>query len=459
MIAVLATLLCCGSAPVFDVHSFPLTSPDAIVFLACVDADSVADLFASDAGSLTVYPSASAYKPVSIPLPPGTSAFDIADVDGDGRGEVIAVCGDRIVMCPIPINGKTAAPRTLFELHSLLSEPRGNPVPVVLSVRRGAKTVLALPCETTLEVRTLEGATVTSYPTGPDAPRRVSYGRPFEFWSHDPPELGSRKALDIEVSRVLDYEPDLPPDLISFDAGPPSYRRGTPAQARDAADDDAMAWPWFPLTQARENARRVYYASSGAETLIRIAQTGPTKTPGEISPPGPERRYPGSPVVLENTEPDFNGDGNADLVLWSAPLPGVSLDALTQAATGADWPIRLTIHLFSPEKNSYGARTLARIERRIPVRWFFDMQNGTPLRDCALRDFDGDGKTDIAFCADDKTVLVWSSRQGLQGEPMQTISLPEPVIGIEFQEDVDSAGRTSLGVRSEHGIHFLHARP
>jgi hypothetical protein len=453
------SLLCVVAAPVFDVHSFPISGPDSIAFLAHADADSVADLFVAEAGQITVYPSVLAYKSVSIPLPDGVSAFDVADVDGDGRGEVVAVCGDSIVLCPIPIDGKDAHPRTLFTLHTLLSGLRRNPVPMVLVVHHADQVVLVLPCETSLEVKTLAGETVVSYPTGPDAPRRVSYGRPFESWSHEPPQLGPRTALDIEVSRVLDFEPELPSDLLPIASGPPNYRHGTPAQARDASREDAAAWPWFPLTRTGGSVARVLYAASeSGDTLIRLMQASDAQSPREATRLGPLRQYPGLPIVIEDAAPDFNGDGAADLLLWKAPAPAVSLDALTQAVTSASWPIRITAHLFSPEKNSYEAKPFARIERRIPLTWFLNMEGGSPLRHCVMRDFDGDGKTDLAFCGDERTLLIWASGQGFQGEPAQTVSFQEPITGVEFQEDVDGKGRSSLGIRTAHGLHVLHAK-
>jgi len=458
MMTALAVLVTFAATPVFDVHSFPVSGPDAIAFLAQADSDTTADLFVVDEGKVSVYPSALQYVPMLVPLPPETSAIDVADVDGDGQGEIVAICRDRILLCPIPMIGKKPEARTLFTLHTLLSDVRRTPFPMVLVAHRDKQVLLILPCETSLEVRALDGTAVASYPTGPDAPRRVSFGRPFETWSHEPPQLGSKSSLDVEVSRVLDYEPDLPSDLLPIETGPPAYRRGTPAQARDAAHEDAASWPWFPLSHGGEGGARVLYAESDAgDTLIRIAPPPEPQAPREAMRLGPARQYPGLPIVIEDETPDFNGDGATDLLLWKTPAPSVSVDAMTQAITNEGWPVRITGHLYSTEKKSYEARPFARIERRIPISWFLNMDGGSPLRHCVLRDFDGDGKTDLAFAGDERTLWVWVSRIGIQGEPAQIVTLPEPITGVEFREDVDGKGRTSLGIRTARGIHMLHA--
>ena len=164
-------LMLCLSA-LFDVKSIPLHTPDSRVFLAHADRDTQADVFVLEKGAITVF-SSQCDNVRTIPLPDGTTAVDVVDIDNDGQPELLAICGDRILSIRLDAEG-TPVPRDLFSLHTQLADPASGvrsleegkpssmlnnnvtmatPYPFVLSILREGKTLLALPCEETFELR------------------------------------------------------------------------------------------------------------------------------------------------------------------------------------------------------------------------------------------------------------------------------------------------------------------
>ena len=367
----LAMAVCCAGA-LFEVQPVTLDQPDAQCFLAQAGPGGCADLCVLSGQTLTVYPDAEAGAVYTVALLPGTSAVDIADTDGDGMGEAVTVCGERIVRYDLGPNAD-GNPEELFALATQLAEAPGGPFPHVLVVHRGETTLLALPCETTFELRTLTGQVVERHDIGAGAPRPVTYGRPFSAWVMDPPQVGPPGALELRVSRVLAFEPALPDDLLSLEIQGPMYRRGTPRQARDAAELDPEAWPWFPLRTDGTTRERVLYALSGKrqpDTVVRIRRTVAAGARDAETQVGPKRSYPGILLDPEAEHPDFNKDGYVDLVLWKAPMPAVTVQGLSRAVTAGRWPLRITVHLFRETAKRYAPQPSGYIATDAPVSWF-----------------------------------------------------------------------------------------
>jgi hypothetical protein len=437
----------------------------APVFLADADGDGAADLLVLNGTRLTIYFTNSGGRTLDIDLLPGTSAIDVADIDGDARNEIIAICGDRIVRYAVAQAGAGPRPQDLFSLHTQLSEGAETAYPHVLTVPRDGRMLLALPCENTLELRTADGVLVAGYPIGRDAPTRVAYGVPFRAGGVEPPQIGSRGALEGWVSRIIELEPELPADLSPVKVEGPARRRGTPSQMRDAAESDAGSWPWFPLKTAGSTTRRALYALASPgyrDTLIRVRESerDTAEVSGKGIRVGPERRYPGAIVLLEEDLPDFNRDGCVDLVLWKAPEPGLSVNSLTQALIAGSWPLDLTVHLFSPEKNRYEPVPSARIACRVPVSWFLMPDSDGPLQHAVLRDFDGDGRTDFGCAVAPDRYGVWVyGEQGFGEHPDFDHTFPEPVLSVEFRADLDHSGCTRVGLRTETALYVISAVP
>jgi len=323
MIAVLTALWCAGA--LFEVQPIALGHGDAQCFLGQADPGGAADLFVLDGLAMTVYPDAEAAGAYTVTLLPGTSAVDIADTDGDGMGEAVTVCGERIVRYELGPNS-AGEPEELFEWATQLSDTPGAPFPHVLVVQRGETPLLALPCEATFELRTLTGQVVERHDIGADAPRPVTYGRPFSAWVSEPPQVGPPGSLEVRVSRVLAFEPALPDDLLPIAIQGPMYRRGTARQVRDAAELEPAAWPWFALRRDGTTQQRVLYALSGGprpDTVVRVRGPAKGAVVGEgETQVGPKRRYPGILLTPEGDQPDFNKDGYVDLVLWRGRCRG-----------------------------------------------------------------------------------------------------------------------------------------
>ena len=456
-------MLCISTAAVFDVQAVPLGNPQALAFFAHADADATADLFVLSGNALNAYPSARRGSQVTVKLLEGTSAIDVADIDGDGQNEVVGICGERILCYPIPREGKATAPRELFRLVTQLSGQAPEPCLHVMVVKRGDLILLALPCENTFELRGVDGELVQSYPIGPDAPQRVSFGNPFSCCTVHPPQIGRPGSLEMRVSRVLEFEPELPADLLPVEIQGPRRRRGTPSQARDAVDLDDASWPWFPLKTQGPASDRALYALARPDfrnTLIRIRECRPggSDTDRKSARTGPKRMYPGAIVLVNGDLPDFNNDGYVDLILWKTPEPAASVDSITRVLMEGSWPVELTTHLFSHEKGRYEPLASGCVKCNVPVVWFLTMESDVPLRHWILSDFNGDGRTDLGCSTAPDRFSVWLYRErGFAARPDYTQRFPGPLVALDFHGDLDGSGRTSLALRTKHALYLLHA--
>jgi len=445
----IAILLCL--AALFDVKTLPLATPDAHVFLAQADRDAQADVFVLEKNAVTIFFSMDG-NTRSLDLPENTTALDVADLDNDGQTELVVVCGERLVAIPIAEGG---VPRDLFILRTQLADSSSAPYPFVLAIEHDGRTLLALPCEETFELRTPAGLLVSAWPLGENAPLRASYGVPFRAWTVEPPRLAGRDALEGGVSRTFAFEPHLPPELIGASLTARAFRRATPMQIRDAGQLEPDSWPWFPLMGDGQGDIRVLYAVKGpgmGDTLVRIqGYDGKSLA-------GPERRYPGQLIVLDDGAPDFNRDGYADLLLWNAPDPGISVGEITKLVSAGAWQTHLSVHLFSPEKGRYEPVAASRISCDAPLAWFLSPEEAGPLRHCVLRDFDGDGRTDFACATAPNRFCVWTfSAEGFVVKPSYEHVFSEAIVEMAFKADLVGKGRTSLGIRTEHMLHVLLA--
>lgn len=468
--AVIALIL---GAAAFDTRTIPLPTPDAHVFLMRADMDTTADVFVLAGNTLTAYPSLDADVPLTAALTEGTSVFDVCDLNGDGRAEVVAINGDSVLQ--YSLEETPQPPRMLFQAKTLFSEAVAAPVPHVIVIDKGKALLLALPCEKALELRALDGSLVASYAMGRDTPHRVSYGSPFSAWTVYPPRIGNAQAIERSVSEFIDFEPEYGDDAPPVRLRSASRRRASLTRAHDAGKrqdvevsgdggtKNGVSWPWFPLRTDGSTLERVLYAHRGPDfttTLLRIRESK-SKRPDireEDVSIGPERRYPGAIVVLDGDLPDFNHDGFTDALLWRAPDPGISTSSLTRALVERTWPISLVVHLFSPQKRRFEPRPATEIECLIPIAWFLTAGIEGPMRHAVLRDFDGDGCTDFGCSTGPDSYAVWLfSGVGFGGRPDFVVDFGEEISSVDFRADLDGQGCTSVGLRTANALHILRA--
>jgi hypothetical protein len=446
---------CTCLAALFEVHSFPLPDPHAHVLLANADSDKTADVFVLDGLLLTAYPSAANYAPVVIPLADGTSAFDIADLDGDGKNEVMAVCHDRILRYSIPTNGTAPPGEELFSLKNYLG-PSTSPYPQVLVVKHEGRSVLALPSDDTVELREADGALASKY----EASERTFVGAA-DKTRLGPLSFSSREDdLELDVWMMSEIEPKSPspgspfPPLPSVLTGRKPERRPFPGGRQGRVGE------WFPLKKDGTTLLRAVCEERrrGLRTIVRIreAKSDEDDFLDKNITLGPERTYAGALISYGEYYPDFNGDGYVDLTLWKAPSPGMSVDSLTRAITGGVWPIDMVFHLFSPEKKRFEPTPWSHIALTAPVSWFLE---GGPVRNEVFGDFNGDKRTDFALGKDNRTYAAWlSTKKGFPQSPDFEYSLPEDIRDV-FCADLDGAGSTSIGLRTAKNLYLLRARP
>ena len=452
MILSVPIMLAVAAAPSFAVQSVPIDNIDAEVLFVAVDADDVPEAMILDNQSVRIFSGDAENPGAALQLPDGTSAVDVFDIDSDGQAELLAVHGAELLAFELAPLGP---PTELFRVETPLAEPRPQPFPYVMALEWEDRVAIALPRKTAIELRTLAGAPVTSFPMqGPDA-LGVDYGRPLSIRNVDPPQAGGSNTLELRVSMIRDVAPELPESLLppqSLSAGRP----GTLSHAREATLGDPANWPWFPLQKRGDEADRVLYALEPPEfrnTLIRIRRAA---SDAQGAADEETYRYPGALVPYgDQSLPDFNGDGFVDLFLWKAPVPGGSVDALARAATGGAWPLTTTIHQYNPQKGKYEPRPSSPIKHQVNVPWFMTTEQGSPLRHILFEDFNGDGKSDFGCSTGPKTFAIWYYRNGfIQGPDFQH-EFSAPLTDLEAVYASPDAKVSILLFRSPHTIHIV----
>lgn len=447
-------------APSFTVRKLPIRDSGASAFIAHGDADSVADVFVLEGNSLTLYPSGAGRPPYTLVLPAGTSAIDVADIDGDGQNDLVAVTDGQIRRYALAASENQGTPELLLLIETRFADPEAAPYPCVLVVPYEGSLVLALPVDNALELWDFQGERVAIFPIAPETLEDTAYRSPFAAWGIDPPRAGPPGSLEFRITSTISATPQLPGQLLPGAAPGLPFRPGTPTQARDAASLRAVAWPWFPLRSRGRQDERILYSLAGpdfTDTIIRIRR--PEDRRSRLGKDAfyisPKRRYPGVIIAPRDQLPDFNADGFTDLLLWKAPRPGASIDSLTMAMHGGTWPVQLTTHLFSPDRGLYEARPAGHIQCRVPVHWFISKEHGAPLRNLVQSDFDGDGRMDIGFTTDSKTFALWLWRGKFTKDPDFTASFSEVLEGVEMVVDLEGQGRTTVILRSSKAFYLL----
>lgn len=433
----------------FDIATVPAGGAHAEAFLAQGVADR-ADVYLLDGDELTRVPVAKPDGRRRVDLG-GISAFDIADLDGDGNAEVLAIRGAQV--CRIALEGEPAEAEVLFSRDTLFSG-LDRPFRHILAVPWEESTVLALPTA---------GALVLCDPDGTERARfdadasnaTAALGSPFLALPAHPPQVAEPGGLEYRVSALQAYQPRLPEGVLP-DTAPPAllYRRGTQRQTREALERPPESWPWFPLYVDATRTARVFHALADERTTVLRVRQPSVENPGAEVRMGAPRRYPGSLLWAGDALPDFDGDGAHDILLWQAAPLTPSVGAVTRGLMSHTWPLKLLLHRFDPAKKRYEPRPYGVIDAAPPVAWYLETPGEAPLRHLVLDDLNGDGRTDLAFAPAPGRYEVWLAGEkdvGADG-PSCLQQLSSPLRGIAFQGDMTGQGKVTLGLRTEEGL-------
>ncbi len=437
----------------FDLKTVPGDASNTRAFVAQADADAAPEIFVLSGFMLTMLQDGSDQEAVTFTLDDGTSVIDIAE--GDGMPELYSVVGSEIRRRSLAPGSSESTSTTLFSRDTLLAHSDGGPRPYVLATRWQGRPALALPESEGLVILSRTGEVLHRFPL--DGTGHGHLRATYAF----PPQVGGPGALEFLADSTFDAPGSIeragPVDDLILRA-----RRASYAQAREASKLPPEDWPWFLLTPTTEPERRVLYALSEpgrGDTLVRMRSTRRRGAPAATAPfaYSPERRYPGTIVVPRETPPDFNADGYADLLLWSSPMPGTSIDSLMRAAQTRNWPVRLSAHVFSPTRNIYEGRPLARIEVRVPLGWTLMPKNGLPLRHLVLRDINGDGRTDVALATGLTrfALWLWKSPGSFSKVPDYTVELPEPIREVAMVADMGEGRPSVIALRGDKAMYVL----
>lgn len=452
-----ALFMCAASGALFELHSMPLNADaaqrgpsSALVFFANADNDNVADLFVLEGNVLSVHSNTGEVRQTTFPA--GASVFDVFDLDADGAYDIVAVQGKSIVRLPIALQGDSAEPKKLFDADSIWSSTFDGPVPRVLVVERAGSSAIAIPTLNGIQYRKPDGTIVEE--TSHAGIEKFSHARAPEFG-------GDQSTLELNYSSNISFQPidfhEVPGKGPLYYYSESSYRSSL--ELRNAVADEPNNWPWFVVHNKQGLVTRAYCAVD--ETLMTSVRTCDVQMdkdgfPETIPAPGPARRYPGALVTSPSDFPDFNGDGYKDLLLWTAPTPGISVDALLRAVVGRNWPITLTAHMYSPNKGRFEPEAESTLPFRIPVTWF--LEGPSPLRNPVFADFNGDKKTDLAMCTEENEYSVWLYTDDFAAIPDESHKFKENITDVELIADVAGNGKTSIVLRSDHYVYALYAK-
>lgn len=456
--ALLAALAALPGA--MDVQRIPVDLARATCFVAAVDPQGPAELFVLEGNVLRLHAGTPGAAPREVTLPEGAGALDVADVTGDGFADLVVVAGDRVLRYGL---GGVAdgPPEVIVERANQFSAPAHTPRLHVLVAQWGGRPCVVLPTDDALELHAPGGGLVEAFPMGADAPHAALYGQPFRATPMSRPLLGPPDSLEFRVGSALAVKPQLPEALAPAAPGPDTPAYNPSRRARDAARLPVAQWPTLPLRAGAPEAVAAYAVIDGPplETVARV-RAAPPRADDPDAGFGPARRYPGAIVATNAPPPDFSGDGFADLLLWTAPSPGPTVANLSRAAMRGVWEARLAAHAYLPEKFRFDPRPFGRIRVEIPAAWFIAGGAQGPLRHVALRDFDGDGRTDLGMAVADDTYAVWfAGAEGFPARPDFLRRFDEPILGIAFEASLHGRGATTLGLRGARALHILRAAP
>jgi hypothetical protein len=395
-------------------RTLPAPSETARPLLLQADGDVAPEWGAFDGETITVSDIATNYPPVTYTVPKDTNLFDLRDTDRDGKPEIALLRAGRLeYWANAAAIADQNAPTVTLEDPALASLSFGAPRPYPLFVERRGEDFLSVPLGAEPPLWTLEGTRIN--PLAPSAADSLRLGQ-FHIWAAATPPGASPSRTEFRLSQV--YEVPAPVSQPSVNARPGGTRR-----ARDAGDSPSAEWPSFALT----DSVRVLYALAPPDyrdTLIRIEWTGLRV---QSEPQSSPRRFPGILIAPQDSTGDFNADGYADLLLWRAPGPGTSMDALVRAAQSGTWNVTLTVHLYEPASRRFAARPIEWFQAAAPLAHVLEGGVRGPFSFLKLEDLDGDRRTEMVNTGAGNELVAWRFTGARAAGPWLYAKLDQPV--------------------------------
>ncbi len=436
------------AAPLFDVHTIPLSVPEARTFIAGADGDDVADLFVLDGSTLKFFDDGLVSAMLPIELPPETTAVDLFDLDNDGFLEVIVLSGKDVVRYAL-VGESAGQAQTLFRLAAHPPGFHAPPFLHVMCLREDGRVQVAIPEPGGVARYALDGTRLSS-----PASAAVAAAPSFDAWVVSPSSLAPGDAMEIRFEHA--WQPGRIPGTGPETGASPSLSAG-PYRLRDVAQASPEQWPWFALSTASPaSGERAHLAVQGAETGETHIVVRRRNQAGDADfRLGPVRRYPGLPLWQSGLPPDFNGDGFTDLVLWRTQKPAPTINALSRALSAGSWPVDVSLHVFDPAASSFSPHSAGGLRIQTPIARFFSAAPDV-VAHVAMMDFNGDGFDDFGCATSPNSYAVWLwSDEALAKTPAFVYESPEPIVALAFREPLSRDGAAALGLRTATGLVFL----
>lgn len=439
-------------AAAFEVQTVPLESPDARIFTGDVNGDGLVDVVTLVKRTLRFHLDRGEDPPRRVDLPPEARAFDVADLDGDGACEVVALLEESVWCLDIPQPGALAMSRKLFDADTGFANAASLPILYPATVEREGRVLFALPRQGAYELHAPDGELVASVPakSGQAGELFEDAGFHRNVFSSEP--AGQGGVLSIHISDVQAPTTTLPEGVTP---------RGT---LREHVADGQTAEAGYGFSRSLliraedgyELRAKIDLAEEGRmDTLLRVRRASAEEL--AAADEAPALQYPGRLLAPDDALPDFNGDGHGDLLLWKAPEPGTSIESAIRAVSGGTWPVRLTVHPYEPGKMRFTPRPFATLETRVSLGLLLDGEE-EPVANLVLRDFNGDGRTDLSFSPNRETWSVWlAARAGFPRTPDFTRRFPESVRRVFDEGSV--GGPWAVGLKGRSRLYVICGVP
>ena len=417
------------------------------LYLADTTADGTSDLLILEGGNLEIRSLAGPFRS-RFEFPPAATAFDfvawpLRAEDAIQRAELFYMARQSVYRAVLtPNNEPPPAPEAVCESASLLGTAKPSPHPYPLLLRDQQESVIAVPGADGVVLWSLQGESRGTLPYA----RLSSTPSPQLHAANRPAGPGHALAWDVTGSMRVAYaapgEAESPAEPLS--------RPGTESQRAASNPKQPEQWPWFVLAQGDDApASRAYFRTETGQQpacIVRVRTASPEG--GETF--GPERRYPGLPLLPSEHPPDFDGDGYADLLLWRAKRPASAFTEAPRLLTDPTWPVYLQGHRYMPESARFDPEALFHIELNAHVTRFLESSATGPFEHLLLADFAGSGKTGMALATAPDNVRLYldlSTRE--TGDTHADLALEDGIRSVEILGPVKPDGADVLLIRGD----------